>query len=136
MLAGMGSRAGWRGSRRSSVRSTDPVWKGASALLGLSWYPGLRQRAEPVCRHEIYFGCAMGFVADGTAGLGYEHGLEWPLVCSGNEGCCGACQADGPLRAWGKPPPLQLPRENAVNYQVLAGHQDSAQPGHGARSSM
>lgn len=77
----------------------------------------------------------MGFVAARAAGPGYKRGVEWPLVYGGNGGCCGACQADGLLRAWGKAPPLHSLRENAVNHQVLAGHQDSAQPGLGVRFS-
>jgi len=76
----------------------------------------------------------MGFGADGTAGPGYEHGLEWSLVHGSNGGCCGARQGDGRLRAWGKAPPLQPPGENTADHHDQAGHQDSGQPGLGARS--
>lgn len=53
----------------------------------------------------------MGFVAARAVGPGYKRGVEWPLVYGGNGGCCGACQADGLLRAWGKAPPLHSLRE-------------------------
>lgn len=80
-------------------------------------------------------GRAVGFAAGRAVGLGYECGLEWPLVHGGNGGCCGARQAGGLPGAWGKAPPLQPPGANAVDAQVPAAQQGWAQPGLGARSS-
>lgn len=63
-----------------------------------------------------------------AVGLGYQHNLEWPLVCSCNGGCCGACQADRPLRAGEKLLCSGHPWENAANCLVLAGHQGWCSP--------
>lgn len=90
-------RAGqwWRGSWRGSVPST-AAWKGAAPHLGLSWHCRLRQGSGSFAGVNYLLAVRWVLLA---ARLGYQHDLEWPLVCSCDGGCCGACQADGALRA-------------------------------------